>query len=150
MFLRRKLPYNQYILRQKHLMRRLLPGFGTVGIVVLFWSLVLLGQMGPASSGSEAGGHGKHRAKINWKPPAGPRAEEPQSYIIYRTKASIIEKVVNCGEKWHAIATTSAQVTDYIDETVRPGQAYCYAVSTVTSHGESSKSFAASAVIPSP
>lgn len=132
-------------------MRGLLFDFGTVGIAILLWSVLVPGQAAPsAPSASDAGGHGKHQAKLKWKPPAGPGAEPPKSYIVYRTRATIKDRVLNCGKKWRPIATTAADVTEYTDEGVKPGEAYCYSVSAMTAHGESSKSFAASAKIPSP
>ncbi len=132
-------------------MRRLLAVFGIVVIAILLWSSSLPGQPGTSTpSGAEAHRRGKHEVKLNWKPPAGPRAEQPKSYVIYRTKASIKNRVVNCGKKWQQIGTTSADVTEYIDREVKSGKMYCYAVSAMTSRGESSKSFVATAVIPSP
>jgi len=110
----------------------------------------MLGQAPNTPPVSAVDGHGNHEAKLNWKPPSGPGAERPASYIVYRTYASIKGKAVNCGKKWRPIATTNADVTQYTDHGVEPGKAYCYAVSVVTSRGESSKSFTASAVIPSP
>ncbi len=131
-------------------MRRFLAVFGIGGIAVLLWSLSAPGQLVPAPSGPEAHRHGKHQVKLNWKSPAGPRAEKPKSYVIYRTNASIKQRVVNCGKKWWRIGTTAADITVYTDTEVKPGKVYCYAVSAMTSRGESSKTFAASAVIPSP
>lgn len=132
-------------------MRRLLAAFVIVGIAILLWSVPVPYQSGSSvPSGSEARRHGKHEVKLNWKPPVGPRAEQPRSYLIYRTEASIKDRVVNCGKKWRQIATTAADVTRYTDAEVTPGKKYCYAVSAMTSRGESSKSFFASAAIPSP
>lgn len=132
-------------------MRRLLAGFGIVGIAILLWSVLVPGQAVPSTlPGSDQGSHEKHQAKLNWKAPTGPDAEQPMSYVIYRTNASVKDRVVKCGKKWRRIASMAADVTEYTDEEVKPGKAYCYAVSAITSRGESSKSFTATAVIPSP
>lgn len=132
-------------------MRRLFDRFGIVGIAMLLWGVLVPGQSPPSiPSGSGAHDHGKHQAKLKWNPPSGSGAEQPKSYVVYRTKASIKERVVSCGKKWQRIGTTTADVTQYTDTDVEAGRAYCYAVSAVTSRGESSKSFNAAAIIPSP
>ena len=45
-------------------MRRLLAGFGMMGIAILLWSVLATGEAGV---GSDAGDHGKHHAKLSWK-----------------------------------------------------------------------------------
>lgn len=123
---------------------------GIAGIGILLWSALVNGQGARNAAAGTVGAQGKHQARLKWKPPGGPGAERPRSYIIYRTNGWIKDRVVDCGKKWQPIATTAPDVTEYTDEKVKPGEVYCYAVSAVTSKGESPKSFAASAAIPSP
>ena len=132
-------------------MTRLLVRFEIVAIAILLWGVPASGLAGDKiASEPERGGHGKHKAKLKWNPPDGPGAERATSYVIYRTRASIKKGVVDCGKKWVQVGTSPGEVTEYTDERVKPGESYCYAVSAITSKGETSRSFAASAQIPSP
>lgn len=132
-------------------MRRLLARFGILGIAILLWGVLLPGQAAPsAPSTPAAASQKKHQAKLKWNAPAGAGAEQPKGYIVYRTNGWMKDRAVNCGKKWRPIATTAAGVTEYTDDEVKPGDVYCYAVSAMTSKGETRKSFTASARIPSP
>ena len=130
---------------------RLLSNYVVVGIAVLLLSVLLSGQSTPsAPSRLMADSHQKHQARLRWDAPSGPGADQPIGYIIYRTNCWTKNRVVNCGKNWQQIATTAANVTEYTDRKVKPGNAYCYSVAANTSRGKSSKSFAVPAEIPSP
>ena len=91
----------------------------------------------------------RHRATLSWNPPAKDAAAV-QGYNIYRSPASVIRGMVRCAEHWAKIGSTAPPNTQFTDENVTAGRAYCYAVTSISPRGESGKSIVATAVIPTP
>ncbi len=130
-------------------MRRLAVLFLGFAIAALTAFPAAAGQASPPSP-SVSGGPGKHKAMLAWKAPPPDPKSTVDHYDIYRGSASIKKGQVKCPKKLKKIASTAGPTTQYTDETVSAGKAYCYAVTAVGSRGESSQSFWATAIIPKP
>jgi len=122
------------------------------GIAVLVSCASATGQAVPSPpSVSDQTTKAKHKAKLAWKPSPGGGADAVRSYNIYRAHALVNKQgKLECKKKWEKIGSTTAPATQFTDEKVAPGKAYCYAVTSVTARGESWKSDPVKATIPSP
>lgn len=103
-----------------------------------------------APAPSQGGQAKHHRATLSWNAPAMDKAAPVTSYRIYRAPATLHHGKAKCTRKWVLIGSTVGPNTQYIDENVQAGSAYCYAVSAVNSRGESPKSQLQTAIIPRP
>ena len=129
-------------------MRRLAVVSSMAGITVL--AACLAAGQTPSRSFVDKDPHSKHKATLAWTAPPQNDRDKTTHYNIYRTSASIKKGVTTCGKKWNKIGSVAAPTTQFTDETVGAGKVYCYSVTSVTARGESSQSFAATAVIPKP